>query len=51
MFVTFSKLADTTASLAPPLAQNFNLTVGSVRITVPNVAPRTDYFVVGKFIS
>ncbi|KAF8968973.1 hypothetical protein BDZ97DRAFT_1654445 [Flammula alnicola] len=29
-----------------PLAQNFNLTDGSVQVTVPNVQPRNDYLIV-----
>lgn len=32
-----------------PLAQNFNLTDGSVTITVPNVPPRNDYLIVCKY--
>ena len=49
--LNFANLADTTASPEHPLAQNFNITDGSVKIPVPNVPPRTDYFVVCKFIS
>ena len=29
-----------------PLAQGFNITQGSVNVTVPNVPPRNDYIIV-----
>ena len=47
----FANLADPTALPEHPLAQNFNLTDGSVKITVPNVPPRDNYFIVCKFVS
>ena len=50
---SFAKLSDRVVLPDHPLAANFNLTDGSVNITVPNVPPRDDYLIVCKsrFIS